>query len=255
MPYMIEKTGETYCVHKQNDDKSAGEKMKCYDNEEAAKKYMAALYSAMQDEGKGLDLHYIKSLNLATIPDLAAKFTARNEIKHYAFIWGGKDIDAEHFTPETDFWDRIMGKSARPLTWDHAQDAQFNDMEPDPVIGKTVDWGNDEYGRWALSVLDTDKKYRKFVDEFIEQKALGYSSDSAPQYIQREQQGKGVWLKSWPWFAGALTAAPCEPRMKERSPEFLKSIGFVDPETLDRQAWEWQKARMQLVKSKIFLSK
>ena len=200
----------------------------------------------------GLDLSYVKSLGIATLPDLAAKFTARNEIKHYVFIWGDSghvDIDTEFFTPQSEFWTPAKNTVDLPLTWDHAQDKRFNDLEPDPRIGKTVEWGDDEYGRWAISVLDTDKKYRHFIDEFIEQKALGYSSDSAPQYIQREKQGKGTWLKRWPWFAGAMTAAPCEPRMKDRSPEYLKSIGFSIPETPDlKQAWAWQAERLHLLK-------
>ena len=201
--------------------------------------------------GKGLDLSYAKRLGIATLPDLAAKFTARNEIKHYAFIWGDPehvDIDTEFFTPQSEFWAKEENINI-PLTWDHAQDKRFNDMEPDPRIGTTVKWGDDEYGRWAISVLDTDKKYRQFVDEFIEQKAVGYSSDTAPQYTIREHQGKGTFLKRWPWFGGALTPAPCEPRMKDRSPEFLKSIGFAIPETPEiKQAWAWQAERLNFLK-------
>jgi hypothetical protein len=189
-----------------------------------------------------INLAYVKSLGIV-IPEkfVAAKFVGRNEIKHYAFLWGNPDntdLESEYFTKSTDFWDESLGKAPRPLTWDHGQDAKFNELEPSPVIGKSVDFGNDEYGRWAVSVLDTNRKYRKFVDQFIEAEALGYSSDSAPQYIQREQRGKGVWLKRWPWFGGALTAAPCEPRMKEYSPEFLKSLGFIVPDASVEQERE-----------------
>ena len=192
------------------------------------------------DPAPAINLAYVKSLGIAKLPEkfVAAKFTGRNEIKHYAFLWGNPeqvDLTAEYFTPETDFWD---SKNVKQLTWDHGQDEKFNQLQPNPVIGKTVDFGNDEWGRWAVSVLDTDQHYRKFVDQFIEEGRLGYSSDSAPQYIQREPRGKGVWLKRWPWFAGALTAAPCEPRMKDYSPEFLKSLGFVIPDALVEQERE-----------------
>jgi hypothetical protein len=202
-----------------------------------------------------IDLSYVKSLGIVTLPKfVAAKFTGHNEIKHYAFLWGNPeapDLEAEYFTKSTDFWDGTLGKQARPLTWDHAQDAAFNAIEKNAVIGKSVDWGDDEVGRWAISVLDTDRKYRKFVDKFIEEGRLGYSSDSAPQYIQREPRGKGVWLKRWPWFGGALTAAPCEPRMKEYSPEFLKSLGYNIPDALAEQ--ERELLDMQAKRIKLFI--
>ena len=202
-----------------------------------------------------IDLSYVKSLGIVTLPKfVAAKFTGHNEIKHYAFLWGNPeapDLEAEYFTKSTDFWDGTLGKQARPLTWDHAQDAAFNAIEKNAVIGKSVDWGDDEWGRWAISVLDTDRKYRKFVDKFIEEGRLGYSSDSAPQYIQREPRGKGVWLKRWPWFGGALTAAPCEPRMKDYSPEFLKSLGYNISDALAEQ--ERELLDMQAKRIKLFI--
>ena len=193
-------------------------------------------------EPASVNLAYVKKLGIVELPKfVAAKFTGRNEIKHYSFLWGNPekmDLETEFFRPDTDFWDKSLGTAARPLTWDHGQDEMFNALEPNPVIGKSVEFGDDEWGRWAVSVLDTDRRYRKFVDKFIEEGRLGYSSDSAPQYIQREQRGKGVWLKRWPWFGGALTAAPCEPRMKEYTPEFLKSLGYNIPDALEDQELE-----------------
>lgn len=50
MPYMKVKNGEEICVHKQNPDKTAGEKKHCYKSEEEADKYMRALYAAEGDE-------------------------------------------------------------------------------------------------------------------------------------------------------------------------------------------------------------
>lgn len=45
MPWMIKKDGDLYCVHKENADGSAGEKVKCHPTEEAAKQHMKALYA------------------------------------------------------------------------------------------------------------------------------------------------------------------------------------------------------------------
>jgi hypothetical protein len=194
-------------------------------------------------EPAALNLAYFKSLGIIEQPKfLAAKFTGRNEIKHYSFLWGDPnrvDLETEYFDRNTDLWDDRLGKSARLLTWDHGQDAMFNALEPNPIIGKSVEWGDDEWGRWAVSVLDTDRRYRKFVDSFINEGRLGYSSDTAPQYVLREQRGKGVWLKRWPWLAGALTAAPCEHRMKDEfTPEFIKGLGFSLPDAAEDQELE-----------------
>jgi hypothetical protein len=52
MPYMKVKSGNTVCVHKQNADKSAGEKLHCYTGSDADSKadaYMRALYANVKD--------------------------------------------------------------------------------------------------------------------------------------------------------------------------------------------------------------
>jgi len=200
-----------------------------------------------------LNLSYVKSLGI-DIPEnkLAVKYVGKNIIAHPVFIWGDMkktDLEAEFFTRESDFWDTALKDAQRFLTWEHGQDDRFASFESNPVIGKTVKFYDDDVARWAESVIETDKKYRKYIDQFIEEKRLGYSSDSAPQYVQRVKQGKATWLKSWPWFGGSLTAAPCEPRMKEFTPEFLKSLGIAIPEN-PKQDWEAGKAILDYFKIK-----
>lgn len=202
-------------------------------------------YTAPAVVKSSLDLSYAKSLNII-VPDMAVKYVALDEIKGYTFLWGSPsmtDVEMEYFTRESNFWDDRMGKSARPLTWDHAQDSEFKSS---PVIGSIVDFGDDEVGRWYVAKLDRSHRYRKAIDELIKAGKLGTSSDSAPQYVQRVKTGKSTWLKEWPWFASALTDTPAEPRMID-SLEFLKSLGIALPEA-SGTAWEWQKQRIQLLK-------
>lgn len=199
-----------------------------------------------------LDLSYVKSLHVE-IPekDLAVKYVSKNTIAHPVFIWGDAnktDLEADFFTKSTDFWDDPLKDFTRPLTWEHGQDEKFAELEANPVIGRTVKFYDDDIARWAESVIDTDKKYRRFIDQFIEEKRLGYSSDSAPQYVQRVKQGKATWIKMWPWFGGSLTPAPCEPRMKELTPEFLKSLGIALPDNLED--WEGEKMILEYFKAK-----
>lgn len=196
-------------------------------------------------EPEPLKLSYVKSLGI-TVPDMAVKYVGRDEIKGYNFLWGNPnltDIEVEYFTKDSNFWDESLGKSSRPLTWDHAQD---DDFKAHPVIGTITDFGDDEVGRWYVAKLDRSHKYRKAIDALIEAGKLGTSSDSAPQYVQRVKTGKSTWLKEWPWFASALTDTPAEPRMID-SLEFLKSLGVTLPET-QSNVWEWNRTRLNLLK-------
>lgn len=197
---------------------------------------------------KGLDFSYAKSLGLS-IPEnvLAVKYVGRDEIRGYTFLWGNpemRDMEREFFTQNTDFWDEQLKNFERPLTWDHAQDADWDPTES-PIIGSIKSFGDDEWGRWYSAKLKRHAAYRKYLDELIEQGVLGSSSDSLPQYVLREQTGKATWLKQWPWFATALTDVPCEPRLIG-SLEIFKSLGITLPDAPPPAAWEWDTARLTL---------
>jgi len=196
---------------------------------------------------------YAKSLGIDLPADvLAVKSIGADEIRGYSHLWGSEkvaDLDVEYFTPKTDFWDATLGKYARPLTWDHAQDSEF---KANPVIGSILDFGDDEIGRWYVAKLDGSHKYRKAIDALIKAGKLGTSSDSAPQYVERVKTGKATWLKTWPFFAAALTNQPCEPRMlTDGSPEFLKSLGISLPDAPDMaREFEALQLRARILKLK-----
>jgi hypothetical protein len=206
-------------------------------------KVSAQVRDANEGQVSTLNLSYAKSLGIEKIPDLAVKYVAKDTIKHPVFLWGNPnltDLEHEYFTRDTDFWDSAQGKT-RPLTWDHAQDPTF---KGNPLIGQTNEWEDDEVGRWAISVLKKGHEYRRAIDTLIDKKSLGSasialpivgaSSDSAPQYVERERVGKATFIKRWPWFATALTPSPCEPRMissQVGGAEFLKSLGIVLEDT------------------------
>lgn len=188
-----------------------------------------------KEEGiKSLDLSYAKSLGII-IPDLAVKSVGADEIHGYTMIWGNPDkvdVEQEFFTQDSDFWDKSYGKAIRPLTWDHDQDKS---LKADVRIGTITDFGDDDIGRWYTATLDRAHRYRKAIDGLIEQGALGSSSDSVLQYIQRQKTKSGAtWLAVWPWVGSALTATPAEPRLLA-SIEYAKSIGvdFKFPEATD----------------------
>jgi len=78
----------------------------------------------VEDEAdKQMDTSYAKSLGMDISKNMAVKYISRDEIKGYTFMWGNPeltDVEIEYFTQGSDFWDDKLGKSSRPLTWDHA---------------------------------------------------------------------------------------------------------------------------------------
>lgn len=207
-----------------------------------------------KEEGlKSIDLSYAKALGLVLPGEelfnhLAVKRVSPDAIHSYSMIWGSpdiKDVELEFFTPETDFWDKAYGKTARPLTYDHAQDPSF---EGPVQIGTITDFGDDKIGRWYEATLDRAHLYRKAIDRLIEEGAFGSSSDSVLQYIERQKTKSGAtWLKTWPWIATALTTTPAEPRLMS-SVDF-KSLGILmpNPEATEEQAREkLQEAKRQI---------
>lgn len=200
-----------------------------------------------------MDMRYLNLLGIKTPEIVAVKSIGQDMIRGYVFMWGSEkltDVEMEYFTPKTDFWDKSLGKSARPLTWDHAQDKDFKES---PIIGTITDFGDDNTGRWYEAKLEQAHKYRKMIDKLIDAGVLGTSSDSAPQYIERVQTGKSTWLKTWPFLAAALTHVPAEPRMigsLEKSIEYFKSLGVQLPEDPKsaKQRWEFEKMRAEALR-------
>lgn len=196
-----------------------------------------------EDETAMLSIpRYVKSLHLPYDEQylrdvLAVKFIGRDDLRGYAVLWGSEDrvdLEAEFFTPQTDFWKSALG-FPRPLSWNHAQDrAAFRSH---PVVGKLVELGEDQVGMFYHAVLDRAHAYRQAVEGLIGQRVVGTSSDSAPQYVERVKTKKGAtWLKTWPLFAAALTDVPCEPRMIEQGNVYWKSI----TDFLKRAGVNWQ---------------
>lgn len=177
---------------------------------------------------KSFNFTYIKSLHLSHDEQflrdvVAVKSIGKDDIHGYLALWGDAktvDLDGEYFTPQTNFWNDRLGYP-RPLTWDHAQDKT---TKSNPIIGGITQTGIDEIGMWYDAQLDVAHQYRKAIDKLVSERDAGTSSDSVPQYIEREQTGKSVWLKTWPLFGAALTVTPCEPRMLTEGSPIFKAV-------------------------------
>lgn len=178
------------------------------------------------------NVHYLKSLKLTGDQErfkdlLAVKFIGKDTIRAYSMLWGDPDlvdVETDFFTKSTDFWDARLALP-KPLTYEHGQEDATKSIS---AIGSIVEFGDDDIGRWFEAQVDRNHQYRKAIGKLISARALGASSDSAPQYVIAEPAGKSAhWLKQWPWFATSLTTTPAEPRMLDAGALYWKSAGLA----------------------------
>lgn len=150
-------------------------------------------------------------------PDLkgtAVKRLDGKRIVGYGIVWGGRDLEGEYFTPDTDLWlDRIP--PLKCLLFDHATTPLPNSVKQDTpaayVLGKPDRFGFDEYGMWVESLLEEHEEWQQYVNELVDAGVMSYSTDSISHLTARAEDG---WIKSWPIPAISLTHHPAEPRAK-----------------------------------------
>ena len=216
-----------------------GSSLTYFDNEKALETvakvhgipYAFTVGKPVKHSGKKFTRMWLEAQNSKKSLDLAVKFVdgSVTRIRDYACLWGGPDQPdlsphKDFFTKQTDTWDGRLG-FPRPLTYHHGFE---KNTKSHPLVGTIVEMGEDEVGKWYEAELDKSHKYYSAIAKMIQQRALKSSSDSVPQYVQREPQPNGThWLKAWPLFGVSLTPTPAEPRMYGAQEVLLtyKSLG------------------------------
>jgi HK97 family phage major capsid protein len=133
-------------------------------------------------------------------------------------VFGGKDLEGETFTAETDF---AIGYVPQPrVYYDHAM------RELKHHRGGVVSIKADDTGLWIEAELDRHKAYVDMVLDLVQKGALGWSSGSIGHLVDRDN---GL-IKAWPIAEFSLTPTPAEPRTL--GVELLKhmEIGEAEPE-------------------------
>lgn len=124
----------------------------------------------------------------------------------YGVVFGGKDLEGETFTEETDFWFDKLKLTTYPVLYDHGQHTWIKDT----VIGQAK-VHKDEFGIWLdieLSRADEYRAYVELVKTLAQHKALGISSGAVAHLVKRENSV----IKQWPIAEFSLTPTPAEPR-------------------------------------------
>ena len=166
----------------------------------------------------------------------ALKFLSKTDkefrVGNYMVLFGGKDLQQEHFTKNTDFESPYTQTGMLHVDWEHGQEAKTNPDAPneDDVLG-FVDWSTakiDEIGLWAERVLNRRNKYMQFIETLIENGLIGSSSMTTNEGTTKTKSGEIV---KWPLYRDTLTVWPAEPRMMtDNVIAAIKSLAAINPD-------------------------
>jgi HK97 family phage major capsid protein len=132
-------------------------------------------------------------------------------VGNYLVLYGGKDIDGEHFSKKTDFESSYTKTGRLYVDWEHGLEKEPAPNK-DEVLGY-VDWStskSDELGLWVERVLHRRNAYMRYIEPLIKNGLVGNSSEAIPSGVETTQKGEIV---KWPLRRDTLTVNPAEPRM------------------------------------------
>ena len=149
-------------------------------------------------------------------------------VNHMA-LFGGRDLDGEHFTKDTDFESSYTATGRLYVDWEHGLDHDKSAPKSDDILGY-VDWSTakiDEKGLWVERVLNRRNQYMRYIEPLIDAGMIGNSSEAVPELVQKTKEGE---IKKWGLKRDTLTVNPAEPRMMTQNViTALKSLAMVFP--------------------------
>jgi len=116
---------------------------------------------------------------------------------------GDYDLTGDRFDAATDFGDA----DKLPVLFNHGMDRTLGRKR----IGKS-ELRRDDVGLWVEAQLQQRDEYERAIYELAEQGKLSWSSGAAAHTVEREQEGKGAYIKQWYLSEASLTPTPAEPR-------------------------------------------
>ena len=115
---------------------------------------------------------------------------------------GGKDLDNEAFTKDTELF--LDAYDKRPVLYMHGMDKALG-VGP---IGAEIKWEKRDGGIWLEAQLTLSGKYQGHVMELARRGLLGYSSGANPQSAAKSASGL---IESWMWMETSLLPIPSNP--------------------------------------------
>jgi hypothetical protein len=156
-----------------------------------------------------------KAARMPNVLKAVSKTEEELRVGNYIALFGGKDLEGEHFTARTDFESSYTKTGVLYVDWEHGLGQKIDGKAspgPDDVLGY-VDWNSrktDEMGVWVERVLDRRNQYMKYIEPLIEAGMIANSSEAVKAGVVTTKSGE---IEKWPLYKDALTVMPMEPRM------------------------------------------
>ena len=115
---------------------------------------------------------------------------------------GGKDLDGEAFTAETELY--LGAYDRRPVLYFHGMDEALGSVP----IGAELKSEQRDGGIWLEAQLDMGSKYQEHILELARRGLLGYSSGANPVSVVKSASGL---IERWMWFETSLVPVPANP--------------------------------------------
>ena len=132
-------------------------------------------------------------------------------VGNYMCLYGGKDLEGEHFTDKTEYESSYTKTGRLLVDWEHGY-GEKGEPQRDDVLGY-VDWNtkkSDEIGLWVERVLDRRNEYMQYFEPLIEAGLVGSSSEAIRDKVKKAEDGE---ILVWQLKRDAFTVTPAEPRM------------------------------------------
>lgn len=115
---------------------------------------------------------------------------------------GGKDMDGEFFSSNTDIKPDWFDR--RPAVWHHNLDKT---MDADSTIGQSDDLElEDKVGWWSTLWLDRSHRYWAAIDKLLAAGKLYGSSGTLPNFVKTDRKTGEILV--WPYVEQTLTPTP-----------------------------------------------
>lgn len=141
----------------------------------------------------------------------------------YGGPMGGKDLDGEAFTKDTDF--ALDWYDKRPLLMWHGKTKEFGLKK----IGDVVKAERRDQGVWVEAIITASKKYKTSIAKLVKKGHLHFSNGSGSQYTKVAGDGT---IQRWPFMEMSLVPIPANPEATAA----MKSAGFTLLEETKEQA-------------------
>ena len=153
-------------------------------------------------------------------------------VGNYIALFGGKDLEGEHFTPETDFESSYTKTGVLYVDWEHGFGKTVDGKTspgPDDILGY-VDWKTtkvDDMGVWVERVLNRRNQYIQYIETLIEEGLIANSTEAVEAGVEKTKSGE---IQKWPLRRDTLTVMPMEPRMmSENVISAVKGLAKANP--------------------------